>query len=84
MFRMWNRKLVLFSVALIALYALNVFRVADAKKVANSAQDVWTANTENRNSIIKDKSVARQSFPTEFKLYDLNIEPLRQQLFSII
>ena len=28
--------------------------------------------------------MARQSFPTEFKLFNLNIEPLRQQLFSIV
>jgi hypothetical protein len=30
------------------------------------------------------KTVARQTFPREFKLFDLNIEPLRQQLFSIV
>ena len=45
--------------------------------------DPWSAHNGSRGAVITDKAVARQSFPKEFKLFDLNIEPLRQQLFSI-
>ena len=44
----------------------------------------WSANSEARSSIITDKGVARLSFPKEFKLFNLNIESLRQELFSIV
>ncbi len=42
----------------------------------------WSSNS-GTGKIITDKSVSRVSFPTVFKLFDLNIEPLRQELFSI-
>ena len=73
MFRTWNRKLGLFVVAIIAVSTL-----------ADAQVDAWSVNTENRANIATDKAVARQSFPQEFKLFNLNIEPLRQQLFSIV
>ncbi|MFZ1785937.1 MAG: reprolysin-like metallopeptidase [Ferruginibacter sp.] len=44
----------------------------------------WSANTDLKSSIVTDKAVARQSFPKAFKLFNLNIEPLRQELFSIV
>ncbi len=44
----------------------------------------WSVNHENLGNITKHKSVARLSFPTEFKLFSLNIAPLRQELFSIV
>ena len=48
------------------------------------AQDgVWTMHNTNKGKIITDKAVARQSFPKDFKLFDLNINPLSQKLFSI-
>src|SRR6188768_2129136 len=43
----------------------------------------WSVNNQIRSSINTDKAVARLSFPKEFKLFDLNIEPLRRELFSI-
>lgn len=43
----------------------------------------WTARSA-KEGIVTHKSVARQSFPTDFKLYDISIAPLRQQLFSIV
>jgi hypothetical protein len=43
----------------------------------------WSENSESRSSITTDKAVSRLAFPKEFKLFNLNIEPLRQQLFSI-
>ena len=50
-----------------------------------SAQRVtWSVNTDSVTGIATDKSVRRQSFPTEFKLFDLNIEPLSDQLYSAV
>ncbi|HEX2628413.1 MAG TPA: hypothetical protein VHM26_05370, partial [Chitinophagaceae bacterium] len=47
-----------------------------------TAQNYWSARTDGRN-ITTDKAVARLSFPNQFKLYDVNESPLRQQLFSV-
>lgn len=44
----------------------------------------WSVNNESRSNISADKAVARQSFPAEFKLFNLNADPLRQELFSIV
>jgi Metallo-peptidase family M12B Reprolysin-like/Secretion system C-terminal sorting domain/Bacterial pre-peptidase C-terminal domain len=44
----------------------------------------WTASNESKTSIITDKAVARQSYPTTFKLFNLNTQVLRQDLFSIV
>jgi hypothetical protein len=73
MFTTWSRKIGLLLVAIVAVSTL-----------ADAQNDIWSVNTDNRSSIATDKAVARQSFPKEFKLFNLNIEPLRQQLFSIV
>ena len=44
----------------------------------------WNEHTDTSTKIITDKGVARQSFPKEFKLFTLNINSLRQELFSIV
>ena len=44
----------------------------------------WSANKDSRDNIIKDKAVARESFPTEFKLFNLNLEALTQELFTVV
>jgi len=44
---------------------------------------VWTKHN-NTGKIAIDKSAARDNFPKVFQLFDLNISPLRQELFSII
>ena len=49
-----------------------------------SAQQYWSANNDSRANIITDKGVARPSYPKEFKLFNLNIEPLRHQLFKVV
>ena len=51
---------------------------------ASAQQIVWTVNNTSPDSLSKDKAVSRQSFPAEFKLFTLSIEPLRQQLFSVV
>jgi len=43
----------------------------------------WSANL-NINGLTPDKSVSRQSFPTKFKLFDLDLSELRQQLFEVV
>ena len=52
--------------------------------VAFSQVDYWSANNENRAAIATDKAVARLTYPKEFKLFNLNAAPLRQQLFSVV
>ena len=43
----------------------------------------WKAHSE-KESIVKDKSVARLSFPTEFKLFDLNRVEMKNELFKVV
>jgi hypothetical protein len=43
----------------------------------------WSLHNENSGKIITDKAVARQLFPTAFKLFDLNSGSFRQELFSV-
>ena len=44
----------------------------------------WSVNNENISNITTDKAVARLSYPKVFKLFNLNIEPLKLQLFSVV
>ncbi|MEO6670597.1 MAG: reprolysin-like metallopeptidase [Ferruginibacter sp.] len=44
----------------------------------------WSASQENPVTISKNKAVSRSSFPTEFKLFKLNIAPLRLELFRVV
>ena len=62
---------------LLALLSCTFLQVAMAQKNA------WTLHS-NVGKINTDKVVARQSFPTNFKLFNLNIAPFRQQLFSVV
>ena len=52
--------------------------------VAFSQNNYWFINNENRNAIATNKAVARLSYPKEYKLFNLTIAPLRQQLFSVV
>jgi hypothetical protein len=74
MYNARNYKLVLLLVTFIAFSNLTI----------SAQQMVWSENTQNKSYIATDKAVARQSFPKEFRLFNLNIEPLRQQLSSIV
>ena len=49
----------------------------------NAQSLIWSVNSDNFAGIITDKSVRRQTFPKEFKLFDLNIEPLKNELSAI-
>ena len=50
----------------------------------SQTDNYWTVNNENLVSISADKAVSRLSYPKAFKLFNLNIEPLRQELFSVV
>jgi hypothetical protein len=67
------KKIVSLSALLLSAYAV-VFAQADK---------FWSANDVNRSTIVTDKAVARQSFPKTFKLFNLNTEAIRQELFSV-
>ena len=51
---------------------------------ASAQSNFWSVNNDRLDAIPTDKAVARPSYPKEFKLFNLNIEPLRQQLFAIV
>lgn len=50
----------------------------------SQADNYWSVNNENRTAITTDKAVARLTYPKEFKLFNLTIAPLRQQLFTVV
>jgi hypothetical protein len=49
----------------------------------SQADKFWFANSENKAAIPTDKAVARMTYPKEFKLFNLNDAPFRQELFSV-
>lgn len=52
---------------------------------AVSAQQVmWTANDRRPEEFAKARGVDRPSFPSDFKLFDLNMDAMRQELFRIV
>ncbi len=60
---------------LLGLLAISAFSQTDR---------FWSVNNESRNNIIPDKAVARLSYPKEVKLFNLNFEPFKQVLFSVV
>src|SRR6188768_2340247 len=44
----------------------------------------WSTNNTDRSSIPTDKAVGRLTYPKEFKLFNLNIGSLRQELLSVV
>ena len=44
----------------------------------------WSANNESRSNILTDKAVARLAYPKAFKLFNLNTESLKRELFSVV
>ena len=63
---------------------LSLFFVCGIVSAFAQSDKFWSASTESRNNIVKHKAVARLSFPKEFKLYNLNAEALRQELFTVV
>ena len=50
----------------------------------SQTEKAWSLHNGNSGKIVTDKAIARQSFPKEFKLFDLNLNYLKQKLFSIV
>src|SRR6188768_925971 len=50
----------------------------------SQADRFWSANNGDRNNIPTDKAVERLTYPKEFRLFNLNLEPLRQELLSVV
>ncbi len=44
----------------------------------------WSADNENKSQIEVDKATLRQAYPKVFKLFRLNSNDFRQQLFSVV
>ncbi|MEO8770852.1 MAG: reprolysin-like metallopeptidase [Ferruginibacter sp.] len=66
------KKLLLFFVSFMFLGA-----------VMAQKKNFWSAHTD-AGKIVTDKAVARLSFPKEFKLFNLDIASLRQELFTVV
>lgn len=67
----------------ICKFLLAIFIVSGISNKVSAQQIVWSANEADPASFTKDKAVFRESFPTDFKLFNLDLQPLKQQLFSI-
>ncbi len=54
--------------------------------ISGFAQDgnSWVKTKRNSFDIVIDKGAGRETFPKEFKLFDLDLPTLRQELFSIV
>ncbi|MEP7165891.1 MAG: reprolysin-like metallopeptidase [Ferruginibacter sp.] len=65
------KKLLLFVLSFIFVYA-----------VTAQEKNVWSLHNDVDRVTI-DKAVTRLSFPKDFRLFNVNIEPLRQELFKV-
>lgn len=66
------------------LLLLALVIIFSANNMFSQNERYWSQNVNDRNEIVTDKGVSRQSFPKQFRLFDLNITPLREDLFSIV
>lgn len=62
---------------------LLVFLSGGLLTAATAQKNAWSAHVD-ASHVVTDKSVSRASFPTEYKLFDANITPLRQELFKVV
>ncbi|MBK6826005.1 MAG: T9SS type A sorting domain-containing protein [Chitinophagaceae bacterium] len=60
-----------------------LFLMMSVATLSATAQNYW-ASRENAGGITTDKAVARQSFPKDFKLFDLDIRSMKQRLFAAV
>ncbi|MEP6845672.1 MAG: reprolysin-like metallopeptidase, partial [Panacibacter sp.] len=68
------RKILLLT-TLLAMTAASGFSQGD---------NYWSANNASHSSFTTDKAVSRLTYPKSFKLFSLNIVPLRQALISVV
>ncbi len=63
---------------------LTLLIIFSANQVFSQGERYWKQHINDGAKIITDKGVSRQSFPKKFQLFDLEINSLRQNLFSIV
>jgi hypothetical protein len=71
------RKLVRIGIAVVAAATVLPGLAAAAQN------DYWSPHSGSRDSLATAKGVARQSFPKEFRLFDLDLGPLSKELHSV-
>ncbi len=60
-----------------------IFMMSTSLTIFAQQKNAWTAHT-SLTKITTDKGVARLSFPTQFKLFDLNAQMMQQELFKVV
>jgi hypothetical protein len=55
-----------------------------ASGFAQTNNNYWTANTQNRSSIVADKATMRLSYPSVVKLFNLQFNTFQQELLTIV
>lgn len=73
-----NHNYLLMKKILLTLFAFAIFGIVNAQK-----KNHWKEHT-GTEKIIKNKSAGRASFAKDFKVFDLEITPLKQDLFTIV
>ncbi len=63
---------------LLSLLAISMLQIVSAQQ-----NKYWNAHSGTQ-SIVTDKAVSRLSFPKKFKLFDLNLQSLKQDLFTVV
>lgn len=63
---------------LLSFLAITMLQIVSAQQ-----SKYWNAHSGNQ-SIVTDKAVSRLSFPKNFKLFDLNLQSLKQDLFTVV
>jgi Metallo-peptidase family M12B Reprolysin-like/Secretion system C-terminal sorting domain/Bacterial pre-peptidase C-terminal domain/Fibronectin type III domain len=63
---------------------LTIVLVMIAGSGFSQSDKFWSANNDNKANLTTDKAVARLAYPKEFRLFNLNTESLRQELFSVV
>lgn len=63
---------------------LTIIGVLFTSLLFSQTSNYWSTALTAKTAILKDKSVERLTFPKEFKLFQLDINPLKQQLLSIV
>ncbi len=63
---------------LLSLLAISILQIVSAQQ-----NKYWNAHSGTQ-SMVTDKAVSRLSFPKKFKLFDLNLQSLKQDLFTVV
>ncbi len=73
-----RKKHLIMKKLLLSLLAISMLQILSAQQ-----SKYWNAHFGTQ-SIVTDKAVSRLSFPKNFKLFDLNLQSLKQDLFTVV